>query len=446
VRIRTTEDGGGFLVLQEAGTLVKVGQCSAALFLALALASSLAMSGCDSNSYSAAIRYLVRTDPLVTTDKVGEERYTPDRPGQLPLFSAKDLLEFPNPEYFATDLFSSGKMIDPTKLSAEDRKTIQTTLDDFFGTPAEPKVGLIDNQTRAKLRLEPKELEKGSHYYRLHCLHCHGVTGNGRGPTAKWVNPHPRDYRQGLFKFQSTDQVDKAQQKPSRGDLYRTLHDGIEGTAMPAFNLLSENDLNYLVSYVMHLSIRGEVEFRTIQNNFTLKGDTLQLNSGADLVQYMKIQTNKISKKWLSSQTDPIPVAPYPNYSAKEMEDSVKRGQAMFEVNEAMLKNPKLFPKIDLEKLKAASCVSCHKDFGRQATFRFDDWGTLVRPADLTRGVYRGGRRPVDIYYRIHSGINGSEMVPFGGALTGDQIWDLVNFVRALPFKGMRDKYGLQIN
>src|SRR5215472_19025967 len=85
----------------------------------------------------------------------------------------------------------------------------------------------------------------------------------------------------------------------------------------------------------------------------------------------------------------------------------------------------------------SASCVSCHKDFGRQATFRFDDWGTLVRPADLTRGVYRGGGRPVDIYYRIHSGINGSGMISQGKNLNPEQIWDVVNFVRALPYPEM---------
>ena len=57
---------------------------------------------------------------------------------------------------------------------------------------------------------------------------------------------------------------------------------------------------------------------------------------------------------------------------------------------------------------------------------------------DLTRAVYRGGRRPLDFYYRIHSGINGSGMLKQGKNLTPEQIWDVVNFVRALPYPEMR--------
>src|SRR5579864_6706770 len=225
-----------------AETTVKVGSCSASLLAAVAVAATLGLPGCDSNSYSAAIRYLVRSDPLVITDKLGPadnpggERNNPDRPGQLPLFTANDLLEFPNP-YFKdaaerddVKLFDQNKMMDPSKLSGENRKILQDALDDLFGTPAEPKLEGIDSATRDKILLPPEEakqgitamqmLEKGSKYYRIHCLHCHGVTGNGRGPTSRWVNPHPRDYRRGFFKFQSTDQTEK-EQKPSRADLLR---------------------------------------------------------------------------------------------------------------------------------------------------------------------------------------------------------------------------------
>jgi mono/diheme cytochrome c family protein len=436
------------LVLQEAGTLVKVGHWSAALFLAILVASSLGLSGCDSNSYSAAIRYLVRTDPLVTTnslgppDNPGGERHAPDRPGQLPIFSAKDLLDFPNPYFLnagqeqENNLIKDGKMIDPTRMSAENRKTLQDALDELFGTPAHPKVDGISDKVREELGLTTEVLEKGSYYYRIQCLHCHGVTGNGRGPTSRWVNPHPRDYRRGLFKFQSVNQVDGLQ-KPSRADLMRTLEEGIEGTQMPSFALLGTHDLETMVSYVIHLSIRGEAEFTTIKRNFN--PTTLELNPEADLAKDLQKVTKVLANSWASSQKPDmaIPVVAYPKYTDEQMRESVERGRALFLANEK-----------DLEKLKvkgAASCVSCHADYGRKATFRFDEWGTLVRPADLTRGKYRGGSRPVDLYYRIHSGINGSLMAPFG-SLSGEQIWDLVNFVRALPYKGMRDKFGINLN
>jgi len=81
-------------------------------------------------------------------------------------------------------------------------------------------------------------------------------------------------------------------------------------------------------------------------------------------------------------------------------------------------------------------------DFGRRANFKFDSWGTLVRPANLTTGMYRGGRRPIDIYHRIHSGINGSGMARFSN-LEAKQIWDLVNFVQALPYPAMRKELNI---
>src|SRR5262249_12407694 len=98
----------------------------------------------------------------------------------------------------------------------------------------------------------------------------------------------------------------------------------------------------------------------------------------------------------------------------------------------------------------AANCGNCHIDYGRRGRYKYDDWGTLTKPANLTTGVYRGGRRPIDLYYRIHSGINPSGMTKFSEVLISkkqdgkkqvvakDEIWDLVNFLQVLPYPAMR--------
>ncbi len=70
----------------------------------------------------------------------------------------------------------------------------------------------------------------------------------------------------------------------------------------------------------------------------------------------------------------------------------------------------------------AGGCVKCHSDFGRGNNYIWDDWGTVVRPANLTAGIYRGGRRPIDIFYRMHSGITGSNMPSFAGVKTEKEI------------------------
>jgi hypothetical protein len=71
-----------------------------------------------------------------------------------------------------------------------------------------------------------------------------------------------------------------------------------------------------------------------------------------------------------------------------------------------------------------------------------DDWNNEIMPRDLTRGVFRFGRRPIDLYRRIYAGINGTPMPEHFGmtitengeqrTMTEDDIWDLVFFVRTL--------------
>src|SRR5262249_48662559 len=92
-----------------------------------------------------------------------------------------------------------------------------------------------------------------------------------------------------------------------------------------------------------------------------------------------------------------------------------------------------------------AGCISCHTDYGRQSPYKFDYWGTVVRPVDVTAGVYRGGRRPIDLFWRIHSGINGTGMTAFGQSLKSNDIWDLVNFLQVVPYPQMRQKYGIKL-
>jgi len=104
-------------------------------------------------------------------------------------------------------------------------------------------------------------LKDGRDLYMVHCLHCHGVAGDGAGPTANFMTPRPRDYRPGLFKFKSTQWAIK----PSHADLTRVLVEGIPGTYMPSFALLGEEKVGILVDYVRWLSMRGEAETKLIQ-------------------------------------------------------------------------------------------------------------------------------------------------------------------------------------
>jgi mono/diheme cytochrome c family protein len=72
-----------------------------------------------------------------------------------------------------------------------------------------------------------------------------------------------------------------------------------------------------------------------------------------------------------------------------------------------------------------------------------------VRPRDLADGVFRGGGEPKDLFLRIHQGIPGTPMPAHGsprpgvaGALTDEQIWQLVDYVRSL--RGERGRVAQQ--
>ncbi|OYP28341.1 cytochrome c [Rhodopirellula sp. MGV] len=139
-------------------------------------------------------------------------------------------------------------------------------INGMFGTPDEPKMpevlqgedyeGLVDMDRLAKAA---GPVAEGSGLYRQHCVSCHGITGNGRGENSAILDPYPRDYRMGLFKWKSTARGEK----PTRDDLIHVIGDGIDGTAMKKIPELSADDVEALVDYVIYLSLRGELE-RTI--------------------------------------------------------------------------------------------------------------------------------------------------------------------------------------
>jgi mono/diheme cytochrome c family protein len=410
----------------------------------------VALGGCGDDSYSEAMFYPVRTDPIILATG-GREIPEPDRPGQLPLFSLAEMKDDRNPFFGDKDVkFIDTRLTPHGTLSPDDRQELQEVLEEVFGTPAHPKVELITRETRQLLQLDEGTLKEGSRLYRQHCLHCHGLTGDGRGPTSKWVNPHPRDYRLGIFKFQSVDQEDGVTRPPRRDDLYRTLHEGVEGTAMQSYNMLPEDDLNALVSYIIHLSIRGEVEIEVFKNSPEKDGvlQTSRLKNGS-IAGYVKGKRNSggktrdVVERWREAQ-DPdknllLKIQSWRAAREKELGPGKEIVPGESGDMAALTKSVQSGYEIFVGRGPVSGgCVQCHSDFGRKSSFKFDEWGTMVRPRDLTKQGYRGGRRPVDLYYRIHSGINGSGMLRQGNNLTPMQIWDVVNFVRTLPYPAMR--------
>lgn len=283
--------------------------------------------------------------------------------------------------------------------------------------------------------------------YRLQCLHCHGNEGGADGPTANFLDPLPRDYRRGIFKY--TALKDKA--RPRRDDLLNTLTQGVYSTAMPNFRRFSDAELHGLVDYVQLLAMRGETEMLLAAN----------MASEEVLTTEMVLETyGDVFERWSGQDEKLITFdGPIPEPTAEMLQHGVE-----------------LFN--DANK---GNCFSCHgkvgidehgRSFGgrgngdaawadvldeetgepvrspwtgmlKKTPTYLDDWGKPIVPRNLEEGVFRFGRRPIDIYRRIYAGINGTPMPAIGESkdangdplLSDDDMWALVHLVRSLSEK-----------
>lgn len=244
-----------------------------------------------------------------------------------------------------------------------------------------------------------EHLRTGQALYEAQCAQCHGTSGDGAGPVGALLYPRPRDYRKGIFKFTSS----KYGSKPLREDLAQTVRRGVPGTAMPSFKLLPDEQIEAIVDYVLVLTHRGELE-EQIAVIADADGELTPETVETDLV-------SAVLDRWAEARELVItPATPEPEFTVER----ARLGRAAF-----------------LEK----GCSKCHGDDGRAQTAedptKQDAWGNITRPADLTSGMLRGGRTPLDLYRRIYGGINGTAMPAFDQLLKDepDTVWNMVAYV-----------------
>ncbi|MCH2212036.1 MAG: c-type cytochrome [Fuerstiella sp.] len=321
-----------------------------------------------------------------------------------------------------------------------DPKTGTALLDDKMATaPAEGDRVILDGGT---------VLRSGRALYQRHCSHCHGTSGDGAGPTAEYLTPRPRDYRNGVFKFTSTQGPEKA----SRDDLERILRNGIPGTYMPSFvPMLSEVELDHVVEYIRFLAMRGEFERRLVSelssdysrdavSSRTDGGETrkeivdsLKDVLGEEINDALEFVGDSVADAWEAAESEDVAVIP----SIPRVPDTIESrriGRELF-------------------LSKEVACADCHgisgQGNGPQSTVfeknpvteelynepgLHDIWDNLNQPRNLTYGIYRGGRRPIDLFRRVHAGIKGTRMPSFKN-LEQEKIWHLVNYVLSVPFE-----------
>jgi len=296
-------------------------------------------------------------------------------------------------------------------------------------------------------------------------MHCHGVSGDGAGPTAEYLNPLPRDYRNGIIKFTSTGPT----LSPNRDDLYRVVKLGVPGTYMPSFMLLPDDDVKAIAEYVRFLATRGQIESQLLNEmsgDYSVSEDETAESMAAkqtdfatfvkeDFADALTEAAEFVAGRW-GNADDPANVVT-PAQFKKDTKD--EDGKVLVvdiverpvlevgsdEFKASLKRGRELFLSVDNK------CAGCHGEKGRgdgalteghvpvdgvpaKEPGYFDDWGNRVKPRNLTQGFFRGGRRPIDIYRRIRIGIKGTPM-PANKVLTNKDTWHLINYVLNIPFE-----------
>jgi len=79
----------------------------------------------------------------------------------------------------------------------------------------------------------------GAEVFATNCVACHGETGMGDGPSAAGLDPKPANL------------AEHHVQDLSDGALFYIIHNGVQGTAMPAWkDVLGEEDIWHLVNFI----------------------------------------------------------------------------------------------------------------------------------------------------------------------------------------------------
>lgn len=102
----------------------------------------------------------------------------------------------------------------------------------------------------------PDAAARGAKAYGRYCISCHGTQGDGRGPSAEWLDPRPRNFTTGTFKFRSTP----SGELPTDADLERTIEHGLNHTNMPHWRALTAAERRDLVQFVKTFSARFTAE------------------------------------------------------------------------------------------------------------------------------------------------------------------------------------------
>ncbi|HEV8642276.1 MAG TPA: cbb3-type cytochrome c oxidase subunit II [Methylomirabilota bacterium] len=163
---------------------------------------------------------------------------------------------------------------------------------------------------------------------------------------------------------------------PTDGDLFRTVTRGVRWTAMPTWHEIPDKDRLAVITYI-----------------------------------------KTFSPRWKEDKPEPALVLPPPPAATPEL---LARGKQLY---------------------VKAKCWECHGDAGKgdgpSADQLKDDLKFPIRPADFTKGQFKGGSQVTDIYRTMTLGLDGTPMPSFADSMNDEERWAISYFV--LSFSAWAD-------
>jgi len=210
---------------------------------------------------------------------------------------------------------------------------------------------------------------QGYPLYVSQCARCHGLSGQGDGPGARSpiFTVRPRDLTTGLYQFVSTDNG-----VASNDDLRHVIVHGLQGTGMPAFDWLTERQLDSLIA-VLHELWQDRPD------------------AGA-----------------------PVVVPPRPPLTV----ESIDAGRELY------------------ANYCTSCHGDRGEGDGVLTALRTDAEGRAIAPPNLRVGPLKAGSSPTQLYYRIAAGIprdprKNEWLMPAYANLGAERIWSMVSFLEA---------------
>jgi mono/diheme cytochrome c family protein len=237
-------------------------------------------------------------------------------------------------------------------------------------------------------------LNRGREQFVQNCYACHGMAGNGRGPASHYYRPPPRDLTKGLYKFGGV--VDGL---PHDEDFVRILEHGLSGTPMLAWDI-PDADLYPIIQYVKSLAPVWQAEAE-LGTQIPLDTDTWQGK------EQEAVARGKQAYHGLATcqQCHPAYATRHEMYQA-----SVQVGNR---------------PLTEFRRLP-------FQPETKESQYEADGKKMLIMPPDFLFNEVRSGHDVKDLYRIISSGIPGTAMPTWYGALPAPDVWAMAYYVQSL--------------